>query len=117
VSQFNLIALTPPGLADPSIAIASARAGALGVMDLEYTTDVQAALAAIAELARHARRSCGIKLDSRADEFMAHVTGDLPEQIEVVILTIGAPHHRRLRSGLHHGRQSRRAPTVGSGRG
>jgi len=93
VSQFNLIALTPPGLADPSVAIAAARAGALGVLDLEYTTDVQVALAAIAKLVHHARQSCGIKLNSRADEFMAYVTADLPEQVEVVILTAGAPHH------------------------
>ena len=36
---FRLIALTPPGLADPSIAIAASRAGELGVLDLEDVCD------------------------------------------------------------------------------
>jgi len=90
VSRFNLIALTPPGLTEPSVAIAAARAGALGVLDLEYVSGEQVARAAIAKLvhyASHACGTCGIKLDSQAEAFFDRVFADLPEQVEVVVLT------------------------------
>ena len=83
----RLIALTPAGLTDPSIAIAASRAGGLGVLDLEYTRDEQVAKAAIAKLASYTSTVCGIKLDGRADQFVTSVTSDLPAQVEVVILT------------------------------
>jgi acyl transferase domain-containing protein/NAD(P)H-dependent flavin oxidoreductase YrpB (nitropropane dioxygenase family) len=91
VPQFNLIALTPPGLTDPSVATAAARAGAWGVLDLEYTTDVDVARSIIGRLVRDARRSFGIKFDGRADEFMAQVISELPDEAALVILTASAP--------------------------
>ena len=45
MNEFRIIALTPPGLPDPSIAIAASRAGAVGVLDLEYTEDEKRFLA------------------------------------------------------------------------
>ena len=84
---YRLIALTPAGLTDPSLAIAASRAGGLGVLDLEYTRDEQAAKAAMAKLARYTSAPCGLKLDGRAEQFIARVTSDLPAHVEVVILT------------------------------
>ncbi len=88
---FNLIALTPPGMADPSIAIAASRSGGFGVLDLEYCREQKTILPAIAKLSRYAGDGCGIKLDSRADEFLTRVSSDLPEHVSVVILTFGEP--------------------------
>ena len=35
----DIVVLTPPGAADPAIAIAAARAGSRGVFDLEFPAD------------------------------------------------------------------------------
>ena len=52
---FQVIILTLPGLPEPSVAIAASRAGGLGVLDLEYTRDEQAAFNAIQKLIKYAR--------------------------------------------------------------
>ena len=52
------------------------------MLDVEWSTDVTAAVAAVARLAHSARRSRCIKLDSWADEFVTHVTTNLPEHVE-----------------------------------
>jgi acyl transferase domain-containing protein/NAD(P)H-dependent flavin oxidoreductase YrpB (nitropropane dioxygenase family)/NAD(P)-dependent dehydrogenase (short-subunit alcohol dehydrogenase family) len=84
---FQLIALTPPKLIAPSIAIAASRAGELGVLNLEHTRDEIAARDAIAKMTHYTSQVCGIKLDGSARAFVDHVTCDLPRQVEVVILT------------------------------
>ncbi len=88
---FQLVALTLPGVIEPSIPIAASRAGELGVLNLEHTQDKRAAHDAIARMAQYARRGCGIKLDSAATGFVEQVTSDLPEQIQMVILTASDP--------------------------
>ena len=87
VQAFQVIALTIPGFIDPSIPIATSRAGELGVLNLEHTQDEKAAHDAIVRMAHYAARGCGIKLDSGAPTFVDHVIRDLPKQVEVVILT------------------------------
>jgi len=91
VREFQLIALTLPGVTHPSIAIAASRAGGIGVLDLEYVWDEQAALASLAQLTKYTRQACGVKLDAGAESFMANVISELPEQIAVVILTRAHP--------------------------
>ena len=112
--EFQLIALTLPGVADPSIAIAASRAGGIGVLDLEYAWDEQAALEGIARLAKYARQGCGVKLDAEAESFVASVTSELPEQIAVVILTPAHPVslHRQVQALR---RQNRRVLLEASG--
>ena len=62
MQSFRLIALTPPGLTDPSIAIAASRAGEIGVIDLEYVKSEQYGIDAISRLVRYTKKDCGIKL-------------------------------------------------------
>ncbi len=92
MTQFQVIVYTPPGPPEPAIAIAASRAHCIGVLDLEYTTDKKAALAAIKRMAEYASYEFGIKLDSHSEVFWREVIGDLPEKLSWVILTNGSEH-------------------------
>src|SRR3990172_7869185 len=67
--RFQVIALTLPGMLNPAVAIAGSRAGALGVMDLEYARDTSLAIDAIKKLCRYAKGEFGIKLRGADSEF------------------------------------------------
>ena len=99
--EFQMIVLTPPGLADASIAIAASMAGGLGVLDLEYVRDREAALIGIKELARYARGDSGIKLNGHDGDFLAAVVSDLPSQLRLVILASAPPQLHELVELLH----------------
>ncbi len=68
MSQFGVITLTPAsfpeGLADPSIAIASCRAGGIGVIDVQFATEAQAK-EGIRQLIERTKGQCGIKCGIR----------------------------------------------------
>jgi hypothetical protein len=77
---FQMIVLTPPGLIDPSMAIAASRVGETGVLDLEYAQDEEAAREAVGKLARYGGNKIGIKLgglppDRRLDNWRAAGSG------------------------------------------
>lgn len=85
--NFQFIALTPPGLTDPTIAVAASRSGAWGVLDLEYCADEQSAIHAVGEIARSAATTCGVKLSGSNQEFLSRVVENLPQKIGIVLLT------------------------------
>lgn len=85
--KFYLVALTPPGLPDPSLAIAASRAGGLGILDLEYTKDLNVAMGALEKIGAQADYAFGIKLNGGDDAFIGDIALKLPENMEVVILT------------------------------
>src|SRR2546425_4366893 len=92
---------TRGGAADPSIAIAAARAGAWGVLDLELALDATAAAAAVLRVDRLGRAPFGVKFDGRRTAFLDAVTRVLPERARLVVLTPGdeaelGEHVRRL---------------------
>ncbi len=87
MDKFRIIALTPPGLFDPAVAIAASRAGEIGILDLEYVQKDQVARAALGRLALYARNSYGVRLDAGDDDFVSRLMGYLPKQTEYVILT------------------------------
>jgi acyl transferase domain-containing protein/NAD(P)H-dependent flavin oxidoreductase YrpB (nitropropane dioxygenase family)/NAD(P)-dependent dehydrogenase (short-subunit alcohol dehydrogenase family) len=84
---FDYIVVTPPGLGDPALAIAASRAGALGVLDLQYLSNEEIALLAVDTLARNARGRCGIKLDSSESPLYDRVVSKLPENLSIAILS------------------------------
>ena len=102
MKPFQFIALTPPGLADPSIAIAASRAGELGVFDLEYAENDRVALSGISKIAQYSNRDCGVRLDGRDVKFINRVRSDLPKQIQVVILSQSDPGALRLQIKTFH---------------
>jgi malonyl CoA-acyl carrier protein transacylase len=87
MEKFRIIVCTPPALADPSIAIAGSRAGALGVLDLEYILDVPQAVSGIEKLAQFARKRWGVKLDGDREEFLAAVLSKTTAQPDTIIFT------------------------------
>lgn len=58
----DVIVATPPGCCEPSLAVAAARAGARGFLDLEGAGDLDAALAAVATMERYAPDRFGVRL-------------------------------------------------------
>src|SRR5262245_12234680 len=89
--DFRILCLTAPGAADPSVAAAASRAGALGMLDLELACDEAAALLALGRLARLARADCGVKLDGTRIPFLDAVARALPERVRTVLVTPGDP--------------------------
>ena len=77
----DLIVLTPPGAADPSLAIAAARAGAWGVLDLEFAPALAASRAAVARLARFAGPDFGILLRTDSADLLALVIESKPARV------------------------------------
>ena len=63
--MFEFVVVSPGGSWDPSLPIAGARAGAVGLLDLCYLMDVGRARRAAARLARGARARFGLVIDSR----------------------------------------------------
>lgn len=104
---FSFLALTPPGLTDPAIAVAASRNGGIGVLDLEYCHDASQALAAVVKLAHHTQGSCGLKLDSSAEDLLTRLAAHLPPQVEAIILTPAAPEALQ-RQVARFGQQGRR---------
>jgi NAD(P)H-dependent flavin oxidoreductase YrpB (nitropropane dioxygenase family) len=100
--SLHVIALTLPGQRDPAVAIAATRAGGLGVLDLEYTTDKDLAIGSMQQLSRYAKGEWGIKLDSAESKFCHDVIADAPAGIQVVILTLSDEQKlRRQVAALH----------------
>lgn len=84
----NVIALGPAWLADADIAIAACRAGALGMVDLEYVSDAAAARAALDKLERFTSGPFGLKA---APSLVRQLLNDhKPERLSIVLLAGGA---------------------------
>jgi acyl transferase domain-containing protein/NAD(P)H-dependent flavin oxidoreductase YrpB (nitropropane dioxygenase family)/acyl carrier protein len=67
----DLVVLTPPGSADPSVAIAAARGGARGMLDLEFAPDPSRAAAALDRLRRFAPDGFGAQLGPDGGRFLS----------------------------------------------
>jgi acyl transferase domain-containing protein/NAD(P)H-dependent flavin oxidoreductase YrpB (nitropropane dioxygenase family) len=80
MTALRLVALTPPGLDEPAIAIAACRAGGVGVLDLTYSRDEHTASTALGRLVDFVGSGCGVKLGAR-------IPPRLPREITVVVLT------------------------------
>lgn len=91
--EFQILVYTPVALADPAIAIAASRAGAVGILDLEYSRNLHSAWKAIGKLSRFAKGPWGVKADGRAADFVCQVAEKYSTNIDSVILTCleGAP--------------------------
>ena len=82
--MFQFVVLCPSGSPDATVPIAGSRAGALGVVNLEYAVDLDAGLAQVRRLCELGRGRCGVLLDGV--ETLAAVLADAPGGLDTVLL-------------------------------
>jgi acyl transferase domain-containing protein/NAD(P)H-dependent flavin oxidoreductase YrpB (nitropropane dioxygenase family)/NAD(P)-dependent dehydrogenase (short-subunit alcohol dehydrogenase family) len=85
----DVIALTPPGLCHPSLAVAACRAGARGMVDLEDAASPDVALAAMARLDRFVDGNFGIKIGRHNGSLVKHLMANSPARLAWVLLAGG----------------------------
>ena len=88
-SAFEWIVLSPPGTPDVALPIAGSRAGAIGVVNLEFATDNEAALAGLSSLVALGRGRCGALVDCQSELLSELLSALLAERIaglEVIVL-------------------------------
>src|SRR5688572_31462316 len=86
--SFGLIVTPVPGSLDRSVPIAASRAGAIGVLALEFARTPAEAASALATLVRLSRGAAGIRL-AGADPDLARTTlRDLPSSIGAVVVDV-----------------------------
>ena len=97
--DFKLIALTPPGISDPSIAIAASRAGGIGLLNLELCPPSSTDLDAISMVDRHARNLCGLKLGAWVANDTLEWIDELPEIFRYFVLSPSDKSHLKKLAG------------------
>jgi acyl transferase domain-containing protein/NAD(P)H-dependent flavin oxidoreductase YrpB (nitropropane dioxygenase family)/NAD(P)-dependent dehydrogenase (short-subunit alcohol dehydrogenase family) len=85
----SILVLTLPGWSDSSVAIAASRAGAVGVLDLEYASCSDSALRQLARLTRFAIHDYGVKLGPESTSFVQHLHSNLPPGLKFILLAGG----------------------------
>src|SRR6185437_3536776 len=93
MQAFDILATTTPGASDPAVAIAACRAGAWGVLDLEYATSLVTSLEAISRLAEFTTTPYGIKLGRSSEPLVQSLLANLPQRLGRIILA-GGQHDR-----------------------
>jgi acyl transferase domain-containing protein/NAD(P)H-dependent flavin oxidoreductase YrpB (nitropropane dioxygenase family)/NAD(P)-dependent dehydrogenase (short-subunit alcohol dehydrogenase family)/acyl carrier protein len=81
----GFIVVSPGGRPDATLAIAGSRAGALGVLNLEFTTEAEPALGELGRLSRTAPRGWGVLV--RAEELLAGILAGRFEGLEAVLIS------------------------------
>ncbi len=89
MAALDILALTPPGPARPSLAIAAVRAGARGLLDLEYESDEERAWAAVTQLTRFTRGPWGVKLGRWSGPLLRRLASAPPGRLAWVLLAGG----------------------------
>jgi len=87
MTPFDIIALTPFGSPDADCAVAGSRAGAIGVLDLEYTPYGPVVEKNLGTLVQYGGKRVGIKLHSQTDASFSQILGILPPRVGLVILS------------------------------
>jgi acyl transferase domain-containing protein/NAD(P)H-dependent flavin oxidoreductase YrpB (nitropropane dioxygenase family) len=81
---FEFITLCPSGSSDATVPIAGSRAGALGVVNLEFAIDLDAGLAQLRRLCELGRGRCGALVDEQ--EVLEAVLGASLDGLESIVL-------------------------------
>ncbi len=85
--RFDYLVISPPGLADPTLPIAASRAGAIGILDLQFVSEQEKIGNAVCTLARHAKGRFGVRLDSAVWEIYEPLFSNLPDGLSFAIVT------------------------------
>ncbi|MBD3181837.1 SDR family NAD(P)-dependent oxidoreductase [Candidatus Poribacteria bacterium] len=91
MKDFRIIAINPPGLIEPSIAVSASKAGGIGVLNLEYIQDQSSEyiINSLAVLSKYANKGYGIKMSFCPDISLriSELISSLSIGPEVIILT------------------------------
>ena len=90
--EFDFIVVSPGGSPDATLPIAARRAGALGVLNLEFTNGADAAVGELARLSRIAPGSCGVLI--RSEELLASCLAGHFEGLGAVLISSRATARR-----------------------
>jgi acyl transferase domain-containing protein len=82
---FDFIVLSPGGPPDATLAVAGCRAGALGVLNLEFVTECERALGELGRLSRSTRTRWGVLL--REAELLAGILAAGFERLETILIS------------------------------
>jgi acyl transferase domain-containing protein len=83
--EFDFIVLSPGGAPDATLAVAGSRAGALGVLNLEFVTDSERALGELGRLSRSTRTRWGVLL--REAGLLAGILAARFEGLETILIS------------------------------
>lgn len=89
--DLDYMVLTPAGVPDASLAIAGSRAGAVGLLNLEFASDPDAGRAALSDLRTFGRGRTGVILDATAEELFALVLTQPSPSLDMIVLNGSAP--------------------------
>ncbi len=93
MKSFRIIVETPPGVPDPTLAIAGSRAGGTGVLNLEFVPDIRTCIEHIEKLSRYvARNDFGVKVGMDSSLQVAEIADRLSKHFRMAVL-----------SGIHNG--------------
>ncbi|HEX8855744.1 MAG TPA: beta-ketoacyl synthase N-terminal-like domain-containing protein, partial [Thermoleophilaceae bacterium] len=82
--EFDFAVLSPAGSPEPSLAIAASRAGALGVLNLEFATDHGAALNELARLSQLGQGRCAALIAD--EELLTVALAERFDALETIVL-------------------------------
>ncbi|MFO0891867.1 MAG: beta-ketoacyl synthase N-terminal-like domain-containing protein [Isosphaeraceae bacterium] len=105
--DFELMALTPPGEPDPTLAIAASRAGGVGVLNLEFSREPEAGIDALHRLLRYGRGRLGVQVDPEDDALLTAILGAASPGLDFVALTSAVDHRLRETVDRIHGQGKR----------
>jgi acyl transferase domain-containing protein/NAD(P)H-dependent flavin oxidoreductase YrpB (nitropropane dioxygenase family)/NADP-dependent 3-hydroxy acid dehydrogenase YdfG len=93
------IATLSPGLLQASIALSTARAGELALLDFEFARDQAAVASAIQRFSETAGASFGVRLGLATPEFLAHLLSNAPNHLTTILFAASCS--REWPSDLH----------------
>jgi len=86
MTSFTTFVFTPAGQMDATLAICASRAGAVGILNGELSTDLQALQAALETLAQSAHAPFGVKLDAYSEALRATLVAYAERGMRWVVL-------------------------------
>lgn len=85
----KMLVLTPTGCPDPAMVISACRAGARGVLDLEFAPSLSEAKIALKKIAKHGRNPFGVKMARFDSEWVCLLEEFSSEDLGCIILAGG----------------------------
>jgi NAD(P)H-dependent flavin oxidoreductase YrpB (nitropropane dioxygenase family) len=87
VRSFDIVALSPSGLTDPALAVAAARAGGIGLLDIGPDSTPSTAEADIQRMLRHAKNRVGVRIGEFPAGACDAIHALIPRDINYIVVS------------------------------